>query len=165
MLSQRSPQPYSGRRRVGRGQNATRFPPLDRRVLTSRWHNTSDGTEQAFLKVMISHRLREIGRPMSIRRAETAPCREMNRLHFRRPVYTSNWYLFPCSRFSSPLYLDLLPTSSIISGMLLANIACNRPRCRSRKASERTRTPSRGARQCPPESRCTRYTYYGDAVI
>lgn len=33
-------------------------------------------------------------------------------------------YLFPCSRLYSPLYLDLLPTRSIISGMLLANIAC-----------------------------------------
>lgn len=32
-------------------------------------------------------------------------------------------YLFPCSRFNSPPYLDLVPTSSIISGMLLANIA------------------------------------------
>lgn len=33
-------------------------------------------------------------------------------------------YLFPCSLLYSPQYLDLVPTRSIISGMLLANIAC-----------------------------------------
>lgn len=33
-------------------------------------------------------------------------------------------YLLPCSRLSSPPYFDPLPTSSMISGMLLANIAC-----------------------------------------
>lgn len=33
-------------------------------------------------------------------------------------------YLFPCSRLYSPQYLDLVPTRSIISGMLLAKIAC-----------------------------------------
>lgn len=32
-------------------------------------------------------------------------------------------YLFPCSLFNSPPYFDPLPTSSIISGILLANIA------------------------------------------
>lgn len=103
---------------------------------------------------------RELGRFIPSEAREWPSRREMDRLHFRRPFILSNGYLFPCSRFSSPLYLDLLPTSSIISGMLLANIACNRPRCRSNMQSGRTRTPSSGARQCPPQDR---YTLYGDA--
>lgn len=56
---------------------------------------------------------------------------EIIEFHQKKNVCCCMMYLFPCSLFNSPPYFEPLPTSSIISGMLLANIAYKNAVCTS----------------------------------